>query len=163
MPYSHDDRGCCICSDLYHSVDSWQKALLILWYHCHDYRFGCVVVTVGTVAAGGLGAVIEKRQTIPGFFDFGIATRTHSGRCAAGSQWPALNLARLEITVSFSIISNVAWGLGYFGMPQVLLRFMAIGMSQLDLFPSYRYSLVVISLTIAVFIGVMGRSSLPRC
>ena len=48
----------------------------------------------------------------------------------------------------------LAWGLGYFGMPQVLLRFMAIRKEN-ELKRSRRIAMVwvVISLGVAVFIG----------
>ncbi len=102
-----------------------------------------VVVTVGTVAAGGLGAVIENAKSIPGFFDFfGIATPT----TVDGVQQVVNGQPQFGAAGNYSIlsiISNVAWGLGYFGMPQVLLRFMAIRdeHSRDRTFPSYRYSL----------------------
>ena len=61
-----------------------------------------------------------------------------------------------------SIVSCLAWGLGYFGMPQVLLRFMAIR-TEHELTRSRRIATVwvVISLIIAVFIGVVGRVLYP--
>lgn len=57
-----------------------------------------------------------------------------------------------------TILSTASWGLGYFGMPQVLLRFMAIRKSS-ELKRSRRIATVwvVISLFSAVFIGVLGR------
>ena len=59
-----------------------------------------------------------------------------------------------------TILSGLAWGLGYFGMPQVLLRFMAIR-EERELTRSRRIATVwvLISLTVAVFIGVMAASS----
>jgi sodium/proline symporter len=56
----------------------------------------------------------------------------------------------------------MAWGLGYFGMPQVLLRFMAIR-TENELTRSRRIATVwvVISLTVAVFIGIVGRALFP--
>lgn len=61
-----------------------------------------------------------------------------------------------------SIASALAWGLGYFGMPQVLLRFMAIN-SEKKLTMSRRIATVwvVISLAAAVFIGIIGRALFP--
>jgi len=61
-----------------------------------------------------------------------------------------------------TIMSTLAWGLGYFGMPQVLLRFMAIR-SEGELKDSRRIATVwvVISLTVAVFIGIVGRELFP--
>ena len=58
-----------------------------------------------------------------------------------------------------SIISTLAWGLGYFGMPHILLRFMAIK-EEKKLNDSRRIATVwvVISMFIAVAIGVIGYS-----
>lgn len=57
------------------------------------------------------------------------------------------------------IISTCSWGLGYFGMPHILLRFMAIEDSN-KIKTSRRVATiwVVISLAIAVFIGIVGIS-----
>lgn len=121
-----------------------------------------VIVTVGTIAAGGLGAVIENAKSIPGFLDFfGIATPTVTD----GVQQVVNGQPQFGAAGNYgilSIVSNVAWGLGYFGMPQVLLRFMAIR-DEHSLTRSRRIATVwvVISLTIAVFIGVMGRALFP--
>ena len=56
----------------------------------------------------------------------------------------------------------LAWGLGYFGMPQVLLRFMAIRKEK-ELKASRRIAIiwVAVSLAAAVFIGIMGRTLFP--
>lgn len=60
------------------------------------------------------------------------------------------------------IASALAWGLGYFGVPQVLLRFMAIRHED-ELKRSRRIATVwvLISLSIAVFIGLVGRTLYP--
>ncbi len=57
------------------------------------------------------------------------------------------------------IFSTLAWGLGYFGMPHILLRFMAIDNPE-KLKTSRRIASVwvVISMGIAVFIGMAGYS-----
>ena len=122
-----------------------------------------VIVVIGTVKAGGLGAVVENAQNIPGFFEFfGIAQ-------------PALDGNNVQLTLGnkplfgeaapygvLKICSMLAWGLGYFGMPQVLLRFMAIR-DERELGRSRRIAMiwVVISLGVAVFIGIMGRAAYP--
>ncbi|MGI6722018.1 MAG: sodium/proline symporter [Anaerovoracaceae bacterium] len=60
---------------------------------------------------------------------------------------------------AISIASNMAWGLGYFGMPHILLRFMAINDNRkLKLSRRIASVWVVISMAIAIFIGVMGYS-----
>ena len=122
----------------------------------------CVVVLVGTYEAGGLGAVIDNVKDIPGFLEFfGMATpETADGVQQVVNGAPVFGEAAPYGILS--IVSMMAWGLGYFGVPQVLLRFMAIRHED-ELTRSRRIATVwvVISLTIAVFIGVMGRALYP--
>ena len=55
------------------------------------------------------------------------------------------------------VASTLAWGLGYFGMPHILLRFMAIkDENKLKLSRRVATVWVVISMAIAVVIGVVG-------
>lgn len=122
------------------------------------------VLTVGTIAAGGFDTVLENAKDIPGFFEFfGIANPVTD---ASGVQ-QVLNGAPVfgdkgEYGV-IAILSSLAWGLGYFGMPQVLLRFMGIRSTK-ELTKSRRIATVwvLISLTAAVAIGVLGRSLYPN-
>ncbi len=122
-----------------------------------------VIVIIGTVKAGGLGAVVENAQNIPGFLDFfGIASPIVTDgvqQVAGGTPLFAAQAAPYSI---LSICSCMAWGLGYFGMPQVLLRFMAIRKEE-ELKRSRRIAMVwvVISLAVAVFIGIVGRQVFP--
>jgi len=62
-----------------------------------------------------------------------------------------------------TILSGLAWGLGYCGMPHILVRFMSIKSSKL-IKPSRRVASVwvFITLAMAVFIGVVGRAFLPE-
>ncbi|MBE6534617.1 MAG: sodium/proline symporter, partial [Ruminococcaceae bacterium] len=121
------------------------------------------VVIVGTVTAGGLGAVVENAQSIPGFFDFfNLASPSVND---AGEQIVVDGVAQFGTPSPYgflSICSMLAWGLGYFGMPQVLLRFMAIRKEK-ELKASRRIAIVwiVVSLMVAVFIGIMGRDLFP--
>ena len=117
-----------------------------------------VVLIVGIVNAGGIGAVITNAQSIDGYFMlFGTANPSTvdgvqiGGLFGEASSYPAI-----------SILSALAWGLGYFGMPQVLLRFMAIRRAD-ELKRSRRIATVwvVISLFIAVMIGIVGRAVFP--
>ncbi len=120
------------------------------------------VVILATVSAGGLGAVMENAKSIPGFFDFfGIATPT----TVDGVQQIVGGKPQFGAAGSYSLLSIascMAWGLGYFGMPQVLLRFMAIR-DEKELTRSRRIATVwvVISLSVAVFIGIVGRALYP--
>ena len=56
-----------------------------------------------------------------------------------------------------SIISQLAWGLGYFGMPHILIRFMAIK-NETEVRKSRKIGIiwVVISLTASCTLGVIG-------
>ena len=60
-----------------------------------------------------------------------------------------------------SVISNLGWGLGYFGMPHILTRFMAVS-SEKELEKSRIIGIVwvAISLAMACFLGIIGRAYL---
>ena len=123
-----------------------------------------VIVVIGTISAGGLGAVIENSKEIPGFLEFfGMANPTlnEAGEQLVDAAGKPVFGEKLDYGL-LSICSMLAWGLGYFGMPQVLLRFMAIR-DEKELKPSRRIAMVwvVISLAGAVFIGIMGRTLFP--
>ncbi len=122
-----------------------------------------VIVTICTVKGGGLGAVIQNAKSIPGFLDFfGLATPTlgEDGIQMVENGKPVFGAVREYGFLS--VASMMAWGLGYFGMPQVLLRFMAIRRED-ELKRSRRIAMiwVSISLIVAVFIGIAGRQVEP--
>lgn len=122
-----------------------------------------VIVTIGTVKAGGFGAVIANADAIPGFLEFfGLATPVLG---ADGQQIVEAGQPIFGEAANYgflTVCSMLAWGLGYFGMPQVLLRFMAIRKEE-ELVRSRRIAMiwVVISLGVAVFIGIVGRQIFP--
>ena len=61
------------------------------------------------------------------------------------------------------IFSTMAWGLGYFGMPHVLLRFMAIRKEgELKLARRIGSVWVVISMGAAIVIGIVGRALMDQ-
>ncbi len=122
-----------------------------------------VIVVTGTVAAGGLDAVVDNAKSIPGFFEFfGIANPVTDANGVQQSLNGQPLFGEAGTYGVLSVVSCLAWGLGYFGMPQVLLRFMAIR-SEKELKNSRRIATVwcLISLVIAVFIGVIGRALYP--
>lgn len=58
-----------------------------------------------------------------------------------------------------SIISTLAWGLGYFGMPHILLRFMAIDdKNKVKISRRIASVWVVLAMGVAVFIGIIGNA-----
>ena len=121
------------------------------------------ILILGISQAGGIGAVIDHVKEIPGFLSsFGIATPKTD---AEGVQVAVNGAAQFGEAGKYgflTIISTLSWGLGYFGVPQVLLRFMAIRKEE-ELKKSRRIASVwcVISLFAAVMIGVIGRALFP--
>jgi len=107
-----------------------------------------VVLAAGIVEAGGMGAAAAAMGRLPGY-----AALLASHERASGG---AVQLSWLEIA------SSLSWGLGYFGMPHVLLRFMAIR-DAAELGRSRRIAMawVVVSLAAAVGIGVVGAAAVP--
>lgn len=104
-----------------------------------------VVVFFGINQAGGLNAVIENAKQLPGYLSLTEIFVPDTGTAAP---YGALKIA-----------SMLAWGLGYFGMPHILLRFMAIeDDNKLKLSRRVASVWVVISLAVAVFIGIIGHS-----
>ena len=62
-----------------------------------------------------------------------------------------------------SIASQLAWGLGYCGMPHILVRFMAVrDEKEMTKSKATAISWVALSLGFAVFIGILGRAYLPE-
>ena len=92
-----------------------------------------------------VSAVIDNAESLKGYFTLG---QTHSNVTGAGSPFKL-----------FNVVTTMAWGLGYFGMPHVLLRFMAIkNPNQLKLSRRIASIWVVFSLGIAVFLGIIARA-----
>jgi len=129
------------------------------------------VLAVGTFKAGGFGEIAANLKSIPSFSDFfGIAVPVDAGGnavSAAAGNVQAVVDGRAAFGPGakyglFSILSCLAWGLGYFGMPQVLLRFMAIRRSsELAMSRIIAVTWCVISLFAAVAIGMIGRALMP--
>ncbi|MBR4890477.1 MAG: sodium/proline symporter [Clostridia bacterium] len=122
-----------------------------------------LVLVMGTIGAGGFNVVLENSKNIPGFLDFmGIATPVvNEEGVQVVEGWYALFGDKTPYSI-LTIASALAWGLGYFGMPQVLLRFMAIRKED-ELKMSRRIAIIwcVISLAAAVCIGMIGRTLYP--
>lgn len=102
-----------------------------------------VVLWFGISTAGGMDSVIANAKAVPGYLSL-----THLGNLGTmeGSDYGFI-----------TILSTLAWGFGYFGMPHVLLHFMA-AKDEEKLKVSRRIGTiwVVIAMGIAVFIGIMG-------
>ena len=104
-----------------------------------------VVVFFGVAQAGGMSAVMENARALPGYLNL---TQGYDPSTGAAASFGGL-----------SVISTLAWGLGYFGMPHILLRFMAIEDEE-KLSVSRRIASIwaAVSMVIAALIGVIGYS-----
>lgn len=104
-----------------------------------------VVLGLSEGIIGGFDKIFDTAKNMTGYFDLFKGFDVAAGKTG--------------IFGGFSVITTLAWGLGYFGMPHILLRFMAIDDPK-KLKTSRRIASVwvVISLGIAVLIGVAGLS-----
>jgi sodium/proline symporter len=121
-----------------------------------------VVLIFGFAKAGGISEVIENAKAIPGFLDFfGVANPEMVNDLQQVSAGKPLFGTPIKYD-PLVIISTLSWGLGYFGMPQVLLKFMAIKKPN-ELKMSRRIATIwcAISLFAAVIIGIIGRVLYP--
>ena len=121
------------------------------------------MIIVGVVKAGGFGAVIDNAKNIEGFLSLSEIAKPLVG--ANGEQLSQGGSALFDSAGKYGVlnaISMLAWGLGYFGVPQVLLRFMAIRKPG-EIKRSRIIATVwcVISLAAALLIGIIGRALLP--
>ncbi len=102
-----------------------------------------IVVLFGVNVAGGFDAVLANGKELAGYLSL---TSIHNSVDNTASSYGFI-----------TILSTLAWGLGYFGMPHVLLRFMAIkDDSKLKISRRIATIWVVISMAVAIFIGIIG-------
>jgi sodium/proline symporter len=121
-----------------------------------------LVLAFGFFNAGGISGIAQNLANFPRFTDFfGIAAPVMENdvqklvngvpQFGSGADYGFL-----------AIVSTMAWGLGYFGMPQVLIRFMAV--RKTSLIKTSRNIAVIwcfIAQAAAVLIGIIGRAYLP--
>ena len=104
-----------------------------------------VVLGVGEAVANGFGNVFGNVKNLDGYMDV----------------FKGFNVAKDSVGSygALAVASTLAWGLGYFGMPHILLRFMAIeDKKKLKLSRRIASIWVVFSMAIAVVIGFVGYS-----
>ncbi len=101
------------------------------------------VLVYGVSVAGGWDVVIENARSLPGYLTMAASHNVADNSAASYSL--------------LDIVSTLAWGLGYFGMPHILLRFMAIE-DEKKLVLSRRIASVwvVIAMTSSIVIGMVG-------
>ncbi len=102
-----------------------------------------IVLGFGIRSAGGWSAVVENAKSIPGYLNL--------------NQSVTINSAKVSSFGFIPVVSTLAWGLGYFGMPHILLRFMAIeDDKKLKVSRRIASTWVVISMGVAILIGIVG-------
>ena len=106
-----------------------------------------IIVCFGISHAGGWNAVLDNAKSIPDYLHMTV-TRAFDSESGTFKQSGYGFLP---------IVSTLAWGLGYFGMPHILLRFMAIK-DEKKIKTSRRIASiwVVIAMAVAIIIGFIG-------
>lgn len=101
-----------------------------------------IVLVFGISVAGGWDAVTENAKSITGYLSM-VETTDGAGNIVPFG--------------AMKIVSTLAWGLGYFGMPHILLRFMAIeNPKKIKLSRRVASIWVFIAMSVAVVIGMVG-------
>ena len=144
-----------------------------------DYTMGMIIVAIIVLAYTALGGftAVCWTDTIQGIIMFfallivPIVACVHVGGPGAVAE----NLAQLtDETLHFFpettgghidsllLASALGWGLGYFGQPHILVRFMAIENSEM-IKTSRRMAMVwvVLTLSAAVLVGLIGKAFMP--
>ena len=102
-----------------------------------------ILVIFGIDAAGGMNTVMDNAKGLTDYLSFTALHNPDGGESTPYGILP--------------IISTLAWGLGYFGMPHILLRFMAIeDKNKVKTSRRIASVWVVISMAVAIFIGIIG-------
>lgn len=104
-----------------------------------------IVLVFGVNQAGGWDAVMLNAKALPGYISL-------------NSTYDAVSQSAKAYT-PLTVCSTLAWGLGYFGMPHILLRFMAIeDPNKIKTSRRVATVWVVISMGVAVLIGIVGKA-----
>ena len=105
----------------------------------------CFALFYAVDKAGSWSAVMDNARSLPGYLSLDARYVEEAGSAGSYSL--------------ITIVSTLAWGFGYFGMPHILLRFMAIeDENKLTLSRRVASVWVVIAMGVAVLIGIVGRS-----
>ncbi len=101
------------------------------------------VLIFGITKAGGMDAVSENAKSLSGYLSMFNTYNPETGEAVPHT--------------ALTIASTFAWCFGYFGMPHILLRFMAIeDPNKIKLSRRVASVWVVISMGVAVLIGIVG-------
>ena len=105
-----------------------------------------IIVLFGVSTAGGWGAVMENAKALPDYLHLTVTRSLNKDGTFSQTGYGFL-----------PVVSTLAWGLGYFGMPHILLRFMAIeDEKKIKLSRRIASIWVVIAMGVAIVIGFIG-------
>lgn len=164
VPYTAS--GFSACGKLFSTIFGWDyhlamiiSAIVIITYTCSGGFLAAsftdliqsIVMTAALVSivvfgvnkAGGMSAVMDNAKSIEGYLEL---LNIHNTETGGKDPYTALTIA-----------STLAWGLGYFGMPHIILRFMAIeNKNKIKTSRRIASVWVVISMAVAILIGMIG-------
>ena len=166
VPYTAS--GFSACGKLFNSLFGWDyhlamiiSAIIIISYTCTGGFLAAsttdliqsIVMTIalisiviyGVNSVGGFNIVVENAENMAGYLSLKNIYDPEKG---VANKYTLLTIA-----------STLAWGLGYFGMPHILLRFMAIeDKNKIKTSRRIASVWVVISMAVAIFIGFIGNA-----
>ena len=125
-----------------------------------------ILVIVGYTLTGGYMAVVTTDFIQGSLMFFALVVTMVLGFNEAGPRIGEVqDMLNPFVNADYdilSIISLMAWGLGYFGMPHILVRFMGIKSNE-ELPAARRIAMVwvTVSMAVAMVIGVLAHVTLP--
>ncbi len=164
VPYTAS--GFSACGKLFSTIFGWDyhtamviSAVVIIAYTCSGGFLAAsftdliqsIVMTAALISiilfginkAGGVDAVLDNARSMEGYLSL---SHIHNVVTGGADKYNLL-----------TICSLLAWGLGYFGMPHIILRFMAIeDKNKIKTSRRIASVWVVISMGVAIFIGFIG-------
>ncbi|MDC7278452.1 sodium/proline symporter [Butyrivibrio fibrisolvens] len=113
-----------------------------------------IIMTIALIAVVCFGL-----STVDGISTVSTYSNSLDGYISLTAMHDFETVSRVSYGGIITIISTMAWGLGYFGMPHILLRFMAIeNPEKIKLSRRISTVWVFIAMGVAIFIGVMTRT-----
>ena len=130
----------------YTATDGFMAASITDLIQSIVMSFAILVITCFAVSqAGGMSAVIDNANSLLGFMEM---TSTYVEDKGSGEPFDFLK-----------ILTTMSWGLGYMGMPHILLRFMAIeDETKLKISRRIASVWVVISMAVVILLGLAGKA-----
>jgi len=149
-----------VCGVLFHIVFGMNEvhgmilgAILIVFY---TFLGGFKGVSVSDFFQGGL--MLVALMAAPFFALFAIAPETFAEVVLPATYWNFLFTGNFDWESIAHILTGLGWGLGYFGMPHIIVRYMAIRkQSEVKKSAAIAISWNLLILSASVAAGILGR------